>query len=251
MVEREIKVFDTLEDLSRAAADRLRKRVAEAAPEQKVSVAFSGGTTPRTMFKLLAAPESGVAWERTELFQVDERMVPPDNAQSNFRAIRGYLLVHVPDLQRSFHRMLGEAEDAARAAEDYALTLEAALDTAPGECPRLDLVYLGMGVDGHTASLFPGSPALEETRRWVRPNASPRVTLPRLTLTYPILNAARELIFMVSGADKAETLRAVLEDPIRPRELPAQGVRPAEGRVRWYVDQAAAQRLRRPLRSAP
>jgi 6-phosphogluconolactonase len=249
MAEREIKVFDNLDELSRAAAGRLREAASAAAPGKMVSVALSGGSTPRRLCQLLAEPASGIPWERVQIFQVDERAVPPDHAQSNYRMIHGYLLSHVADLEKHFHRMAAEQPDLEGAAEDYARTLAEVLGTAPQDFPRLDLVFLGMGADGHTASLFPGSPALEETRRWVRPNASPEVTLPRLTLTYPVLNAAAEVIFLVAGEDKAETLREVLEGAFNPRQLPAQGVHPAQGRLSWYIDQAAARLLTGPARS--
>jgi 6-phosphogluconolactonase len=249
MVEREIKVFDNLDELSRAAARRFKEKAAAAAPEKAVSVAMSGGSTPQRLCQLLANPESGIPWRRVQIFQVDERAVPPDDPQSNYRMIYGHLLSRVTNLEKRFHRMAAERPDLERAADDYARALTEVLGTAPEVCPRLDLIFLGMGTDGHTASLFPGSPALEETRRWVRPNASPAVTLPRLTLTYPVLNAATEIIFLVAGEDKAETLHEVLEGPLRPRELPAQGVHPAQGRVRWYVDQAAARLLSAGARS--
>jgi 6-phosphogluconolactonase len=252
MPEREIKVFESPDELGREAARSFREAAAAAEPGKIFSVALSGGSTPRKMLELLAQPDSDVPWERVQIFQVDERAVPPDHAQSNYRMIRGALLSHVPALEeRNFHRMAAEQPDLESAAEDYARTLERVLGTAARQCPRLDLIFLGMGADGHTASLFPASPALEETRHWVRPNSSPHVSLPRLTLTYPILNAASEVIFLVVGEDKAQMVQAVLEGPSRPRELPAQGVHPADGRVSWYLDHAAAGRLRNQPRSTP
>jgi 6-phosphogluconolactonase len=153
------------------------------------------------------------------------------------------LLVRVPLPGGNIHRMAAEQADLEGAARKYAGELAQVLHAEPGEVPRLDLVLLGMGADGHTASLFPRSPALGEQTVWVRANPVKKLGTWRMTLTLPVLNAAVQIVFLVSGAEKAETLRRVLKGPLQVEQLPAQGVRPVNGRVSWYVDEAAARLL--------
>ena len=209
------------------------------------SCALSGGSTPRRLYQLLG--DESVSWDDIHLFQVDERCVPPDDAESNYRMIQEALLKKVGMPPGNFHRITAEKEDRDAVAREYARDLARMLKPPAGEFPRLNLVFLGMGGDGHTASLFPGSKALEENKLWVCPNFSPRLEKFRMTLTYPVLNAAEEVIFLVSGADKAETLRQVLEGP--PGRFPAQGIKPVNGRLRWFVDDAAAKQLSQSSRS--
>jgi len=200
-------------------------------------VALSGGRTPHTAFHLLrAAPRvEQVAWEQVEILWSDERAVPPDDPESNYGAARESLLTHLPGLRpEAVHRMPGDAADLDHAARDYEDELRQVADVAVGEVPTLDLVWLGMGVDGHTASLCPGDDALMVSDRLVVATWPPGYDGPRLTLTYPVLNAARQVTFLVIGADKAETLAAVRAGA----DLPAARVR-AE-RVSWLVDAAAA-----------
>jgi 6-phosphogluconolactonase len=200
-------------------------------------VALSGGRTPHAAFHLLrSAPRvTQVAWEQVEILWSDERAVPPDDPDSNYGAARESLLAHLPGLRpEAVHRMPGEAADLDRAARDYEDELRQVADAADGEVPVLDLVWLGMGVDGHTASLFPGNDALKITDRLVVATWPPGYDTPRLTLTYPVLNAARQVTFLVAGAEKAETLAAVRAGA----DLPAARVQ-AE-RVSWLVDAAAA-----------
>lgn len=199
-------------------------------------VALSGGRTPHTAFHLLrAAPRvAQVAWEQVEILWSDERAVPPDDPESNYGAARESLLAHLPGLRaEAVHRMRGEAADLDRAARDYEDELRRVAGAAD-DVPTLDLVWLGMGVDGHTASLCPGDDALMITDRLVVATWPPGYDTPRLTLTYPVLNAARQATFLVVGAEKAETLAAVRGGA----DLPAARVR-AE-RVSWLVDAAAA-----------
>jgi 6-phosphogluconolactonase len=244
--EPDIRVFPNLEELSHAAA-RLFTQVAcrRAAEEALCCVALSGGSTPRRLYELLAgAPYARqIPWGNVHLFQVDERCVPPDHPDSNYRMVRERLLDRVPLPEANFHRMAAEEADLAGVACQYAEELAQVLHPEPGEVARLDLVCLGMGADGHTASLFPGSPALEEETAWVRANPAEKLGTWRITLTPPVLNAAAQVVFLVSGAEKAETLWRVLKGPLQPKLLPAQGVRPVSGRVSWYVDQAAAKLL--------
>ncbi len=246
MTQPEIRIFEGLEPLSWAAATRLEEQARVKAIEKKpLSVALSGGSTPKLLFELLASPgfQGRVRWSNLQLFQVDERCVPPDDAESNYRMIRQALLESVPLPAGNFHRMAAERPDREQAAREYAEELGRVLRTSPGEWPRLDLVILGMGPDGHTASLFPGSPALDERTAWVTPNFAARLNSHRLTLTLPVLNAAAQVIFLVAGADKAETLRQVLEGPAG--QFPAQLIQPASGRLTWFVDESAARLLKK------
>ena len=244
MSKPEIRVFPNLEELSLAAARRFEEIAnLHVAQKKTFSAALSGGSTPKRLYQLLAGPGHRIPWEHVELFQVDERCVPPDHPDSNYKMIREALLDHVPIPASNFHRMTAENPDRDEAARKYAQEIAQVLKPAKGEWPRLDLVFLGMGPDGHTASLFPGSEALSERVLWVRPNFSARMGNFRLTLTLPVLNSASEVIFLISGADKAETLRQVLEGPPQHSQLPAQSVQPVQGRLNWFLDQAAARLL--------
>lgn len=248
MNEKNIQIFPALEELSRAAAVRFTELARERAQQGKVfSVALSGGSTPRTFLEILANPEFSqrIQWESVHLFQVDERCVPPDHLQSNYRMIRGSLLRPVPAAEENFHRMKAELEDRDSASAEYEAEIREILTPAEGSLPRFDLIFLGLGSDGHTASLFPGSAALAETSKWVCPNYVEKLQMHRLTLTYPILNAAGEVVFLVAGSGKGEILRQVVEGPRDPHRFPAQGIQPAEDAVNWYLDRAAAQLLRK------
>jgi 6-phosphogluconolactonase len=240
----EIRIFDGLEPLSWAAATRFEEQARVKLIEKKpFSVALSGGSTPKLLFELLASPgfQGRVRWSNIQFFQVDERCVPPDDAQSNYRMIRLALLESVPLPKVNFHRMQAELPDREQAARLYAEELIRVLHPAPGEFPRFDLLFLGMGPDGHTASLFPGSPALQERTAWVTPNFAAQLNSHRLTLTLPVLNAAAHVIFLVAGADKAETLQQVLEGP--QGNFPAQLIQPANGSLSWFLDESAAAKM--------
>jgi 6-phosphogluconolactonase len=246
MPDTHLRVFADLEGISAAAAELFCELGQGRWREGRTfSVALSGGSTPQGLYELLARPPRSIEipWERVHLFQVDERCVPPDDPQSNYRMMRETLLRHVPIPEANFHRMAAEQADRDEAARAYAAELGRILQPGPGEFPRLDLVFLGMGPDGHTASLFPGSPALTEQDLWVRSNFVEKFATHRLTLTYPVLNAARQLVLLVSGAEKAETLRRVLRPEAGAVPLPAQSIRPSDGDVSWYVDRAAAKFL--------
>jgi len=241
----EIRIFEGLEPLSWAAATRLEELARVKLIEKKpFSVALSGGSTPKLLFELLASPtfQGRLRWRNIQFFQVDERCVPPDDPESNYRMIRQALLGSAPVPEENFHRMAAERPDREKTAQDYAGEMARILHPAPGEAPRLDCVLLGMGADGHTASLFPGSKALEEHQAWVTSNFAPRLNSFRLTLTLPVLNAAASVIFLVAGDDKAETLRQVLEGP--PGLFPAQLIQPANGSLSWFVDKSAAHLLK-------
>ncbi len=248
MSKPEINIYSNPEELSRAAAELFVARAgARIAPSGGFFAALSGGTTPRRLYELLASNSYSdrASWDRIHLFQVDERSVPPDHAESNFRMIREALLASGRVPRANFHRIAAECQNAAGAAQQYALELAAVIPEREGGFPRFDLVFLGMGRDGHTASLFPSSEAVGETQLWVYPSGPGPGGVERVTLTFPILNAAAEIVFLVSGSEKAATLQKVLEGPCEPLLLPSQGIKPADGQVRWYVDAAAASRLQR------
>lgn len=241
-----IRVFKDLDELSREAATEFSSLASRGQPEGKpFCVALSGGHTPKRFYEFLATPEfaTKIPWDRVQLFQVDERCVPPGDGQSNYRMMREAMLSHLPAADKHFHRMIAERPDRDGAAADYAADLRTTLRTPAHEWPRLDLIFLGMGDDGHTASLFPGSAALEERQRAVYPNWVEKLGMWRLTLTLPVLNAASRVIFLVAGEEKAERLRDVLHPANDAARFPAQLVQPLEGTVAWYLDQAAAQQL--------
>jgi 6-phosphogluconolactonase len=237
----QVRRFADLDSLSRAAADELTA-IAHAAIAARGSfhVALSGGSTPKRLFGLLAQRgRAALPWDHIELWWGDERTVPPDHADSNYRMTRETLIEPLGIAAAHVHRIAAETDPAAAA-----LAYEHALVAALGAPPIFDLVLLGMGPDGHTASLFPGSPALDETTRWVvaNPVTSPLVhgSTTRITLTAPAINAARHIRFLVAGADKAASLAAVLEGPRDPRRYPSQLIATRGGDVAWLVDTAAA-----------
>ena len=239
----EIKVFPNLDELSRQAAGRFARLANQRVAESRLfSAALSGGSTPRHLYELLASPpfSEKVPWSSVHLFQVDERCVDPDHPQSNYRMIREALLDHGAVPQANFHRMPAELADRDEAARQYAEEMGRVLRPKSNQWPRLDLVFLGMGADGHTASLFPGSPALDAQVFWVVANEADKLQIPRLTLTFPVLNAAGCVIFLVAGADKAETVSQALDPSTAPDTFPVQRIRPTNGEVSWYLDEAAA-----------
>jgi len=243
----EIQLFPNPEALYRAAADEWVKAAADAiAADGRFTVALSGGSTPRGLYSLLAtdpALRAQVPWESTYFFWGDERHVPPDHPESNFRMANEALLSRVPAPASHVFRIKGEYEDAARAAEEYAQVLGDFFKLNVGEFPRLDLALLGMGPEGHTASLFPGTKALREKDRLVVANWVGKLYTTRVTLTAPVLNNAARVLFLIQGEDKAPALKAVLEGPYEPDQLPAQLIRPHNGELRWLVEQAAGRML--------
>jgi len=241
-----IRRFEDLDALSHAAADELAELVRAAVVDRGTcSVALSGGSTPRRLFQLLAqAGGDALPWEHVDLWWGDERAVPPDHAESNYRMTREALIDPLGLAASHVHRIAGELADHDAAARTYSRELVTAL----GSPPTFDIVLLGLGPDGHTASLFPGSPALGETSRWVvaNPVTSPLVhgSAIRITLTAPALNAARHIRFLVAGADKAAALAQVVEGARDPARYPAQLIAPDTGDLAWLIDAEAAAQLR-------
>lgn len=223
--------------LTRAAADLFAAQAQAALQaKERFTVALSGGSTPRALYQLLA--NTPLAWEDIRLFWGDERCVPPDHADSNYRMTAENLLarVHIPP--ENIRRIQGELPP-----EEAALRYEDELRKYFDDAPRFDLILLGLGDDGHTASLFPDSPALHERTRWAVavPHTTPPLPLvPRVTLTLPAINAARQVVFLVSGADKAQRLAEVLRAPTASPLLPASMIRPDDGELLWLADQPAA-----------
>ena len=236
----DLAVLPSAAALAEAAAGRFVAAAGDAiASRGQFIVALSGGSTPRDTYLRLGtgALVSKVMWSRVQVLWGDERCVPPHDVESNYRMARETLLDRVPVPTAHVHRIHGE-DDPATAAEVYETTLRALLRTPAGA--RIDLVLLGLGEDGHTASLFPGSAAVHERTRWVMAARASAASVWRITLTPAVINAAAEVMFLVSGGAKAGILRRVLEDPRRPQDLPAQAIAPSNGRVRWCVDAAAA-----------
>ncbi|RMH06554.1 MAG: 6-phosphogluconolactonase [Nitrospirae bacterium] len=203
---------------------------------------LAGGKTPRHLYTLLASAafRSRIAWEHVHVFWGDERHVPPDHPDSNYRMARETLLAPLAIPDHHVYRIPAELPDAQAAADQYEATIREAFGLSPPAIPCFDLVLLGMGQDGHTASLFPGSPALQETRRLVLAPWVEHLRAYRITLTPPAFNHAKHILFLVAGADKALTLQAVFNGPYRPDRFPCQLIRPLNGQVTWLVDQAAA-----------
>lgn len=248
--QRTIRRFPDAEALSRAAAEEF-VRLARSAIDTggRFTVALSGGSTPRRLYQLLAAAplREQVDWTRVEFFWGDERSVPPTHKDSNYRMAREAMLDTLDVPAGHVHRLHGESSDLDTAAQSYQAELARVFGIPPtGDPPRFDLVLLGMGPDGHTASLFPHTAALQETVRWVVPNRVPQKNTDRLTLTVPVLNAAAVVLFLIAGEDKTDRLAEVLEGPPDTARLPSQLIRPYDGQLLWFVDTAAAKKLKTP-----
>ncbi len=239
----DVRVYPDLETLSRAVARDLAERITTiVAGEGRFTLALAGGSTPRPLYRLLADEHRDqIPWARVHLFWVDERYVPQDDPRSNYRLAREALLDHVPIPAENVHQMSTDFPDSDAAARAYEDMLRSRFASP---WPRFDAVLLGLGTDGHTASLFPGSPALEEQERWVVAVRAPVEPSLRLTLTLPVLNHAAHVSFLVAGENKAPALHQVRAGAPQPRICPAAGVRPHSGDLIWWVDSAAARGAR-------
>ncbi len=248
----ELIVRTDVEALAQAAAERILTAAAAAIADRgRFTIALAGGSTPAALYRLLAAPShvARLDWLATEVFFGDERCVPPDHEWSNYAMAWRSLLRHVPLPPEQLHRMRGELPPAV-AAESYSRILTHTIDSAGAPWPPLDVILLGMGEDGHTASLFPGMAVLAERSTAVVATEVPsyvRPQVPRVTLTLPVLNAAREVMFLVAGEGKAGMIERVLKgDQSGEGEdgrAPAARVRPSHGQLSWFLDQAAASLL--------
>lgn len=238
----QVKIVPDNASLARTAAQEFH-RLAEAAVQERgrFSVALSGGNTPRAVFSLLASEHKQLPWDRIHIFFGDERHVPPDHPDSNFRMANESLLSRVPIPEKNVHRIRAELE-ADAAATEYEQELREFFHLINHDWPCFDLIFLGIGDDGHTASLFPGSKALTESSRRVVANWVEKFQTFRITVTFPVLNHASEVVFMVSGAGKAQILSEVLRPGAR--KYPAQSVQPEKGQLLWLVDQGAGSLLR-------
>jgi 6-phosphogluconolactonase len=240
---------DAVEEVTRIASEAVRRAGV-------FTFALAGGSTPRELYRLLAAGDSPFRarlpwdrfefpWDRTHFFWGDERLVPPDHPDSNFRMARDAMLAIAPVPPDHVHRISGEAEDAATAAADYEQELRRHFGAGGDALPRFDLVLLGMGADGHTASLFPGSPALGETGKWAVAVRRAEDAIDRVTLTPPVFNNAAHVVFLVAGAAKAAAVKQAIEGDAPPERLPSRAIRPLRGTLLWLLEREAAALLGR------
>lgn len=235
-----LKVLPDVATLNRAAADEFL-RCAEAAIHERgrFTVALSGGNTPRSVYSLIASEyKTSLAWDKVFVFFGDERHVPPDNPDSNYRMANESLLAHVPIPTQNVHRVYAEL-DAQTAAARYDALLRDFFQLKPDDWPGFDLILLGMGEDGHTASLFPGTPALKETSRLVVANWVEKLQTERITFTLPVLNHAAEVLVLVAGASKSDVLNRICHSK-GASAYPVEMVAPESGRLLWLVERQAA-----------
>ena len=242
-----LEVLDDLQAISLKAASIISASAQTAWSKGRFSLVLAGGNTPRMLHDILCSSQhpfmGTLPWGRIHFFWGDERHVPPDHSASNFDMVMTTLLSRVPVPVENIHRMCGEMFPI-EAASRYEKHCREFFNIEGTGFPRFDLIVLGMGSDGHTASLFPGSEALQETSRWVLGVPGPTDRSQRITLTPPVLNAARAVLFLVAGEDKATALREVLYGDHDPEKWPAQIVQPRPGRMIWLVDRAAAKELK-------
>ena len=237
-----VQVFQTPEEVARAGADFIVNLAKPAARNHPFSVALSGGNTPRRVYELLASTESKnkINWQFAHLFFGDERPVRADHPASNYGMALATLISRVPIPPGNVHPISGEGTPR-ESAKSYQHELKSYFGNSPW--PRFDLVLLGMGEDGHTASLFPGTKALAEKEAWVVANWVEQLNEFRLTLTAPAINSAAQILFLVTGENKAAPLAKVLNGPFQPDLLPAQLIEPDQGELTWIVDATAASLL--------
>ena len=251
--QREVVVLPDAGAITRRAAEEFLKAANEAvALKGTFTVALAGGSTPRALYALLSddpAFRSKMPWDKLHFFFGDERHVPPDSPDSNFRMANEALFSKGLVKPEQITRIKGEYPDTEKAALEYERALRAYFNLKDGEYPRFDLVLLGMGDEGHTLSLFPGTGALHATNRIVVRNWVGKFFTERITLTAPAANQANRVIFLVTRADKAPALKAVLEGPYEPEQLPAQLIQPVNGTLLWLVDQAAGSMLATGIRN--
>jgi len=246
-VEREIRILPDGAAIAKRAAKEFVQAAAAAVREKGAfDVSLAGGSTPKALYTLLAtdpAMRAQVPWDKTHLFFGDERHVGPGHPDSNFRMATEAMISHLPLTKEQVVRIKGEYQDTEEAAREYEQALQSHFKLKSGEYPRFDLLFAGMGSEGHTLSLFPGTKALHADGRVVVRNWVGKLYTERVTLTAPAASNAAQIIFMVTGADKAPALKGVLEGPYEPEQLPAQLLQPKNGKLLWLVDAAAASML--------
>ena len=241
----EIRTLTTPQELFEAGAELVAHSAKEAVDERgRFTIALSGGSTPRSLYNLLATnARTSLPWDKMFFFFGDERHVPPTDNESNFKMADEAMLSKLPIPKQNIFRVPAENPDAAAAAAAYEQTIREFFALQPGLFPVFDLILLGLGPDGHTASLFPGTEALLEKTRLVVSNWVEKFSTDRITLTLPVLNAARTVAFLVSGTDKAPALQAVLQSDAPAEQYPAKLIHPANGKLIWLVDRGAASGL--------
>jgi len=241
----EIRILTTPQELFAAAAEEVIHAADEAIKVRgKFTLALSGGSTPKALYNLLATnARTALPWERMYFFWGDERHVPPNDPDSNYRMVTEAMLSKVPIPPANVFRIEAENPDASAAAAAYEQTLRKFFQLEANGVPRFDLILLGMGPDGHTASLFPATEGLKEKSRLVIANWVEKLKTHRLSFTLPVLNAAHTVAFLVSGTDKAPALKAVLEGNDPGEQYPAKLVQPKDGKLIWFLDRAAASGL--------
>jgi 6-phosphogluconolactonase len=242
----QIRTLTTPQELFSAAAEEVVRGANDAVKQRgRFTIALAGGSTPKSLYNLLATnARTALPWDRMFFFFGDERHVPPTDPESNYRMADESMLSKIPVATANVFRIPAENPDAEAVAEAYEVTLKKFFSLQPGQFPQFDLILLGMGPDGHTASLFPGTAALQEKKRLVVANWVEKLKTHRLTLTLPVLNAARCVAFLVSGTDKATVLRTVLEEDAPAEQYPSKMVRPSDGKLIWLLDRAAASQLK-------
>lgn len=242
----EVRILADPNQLAHEAAVEFARLATDSIKARNVfRVALSGGSTPKSLYSLLANGEpwrSELPWDKLHFFWSDERHVPPDHPDSNFRMANEAMFSKLVIPTENIHRIRGEEDDPAKAADEYKQDLEKSFHLIANQLPRFDLVLLGLGTDGHTASLFPDSDALSEREHFVAANWIAKLNAWRITLTFPLLNNAAHVLFLVSGSEKANILRAVLEND-NVNQYPAQSIRPTSGRLLWLVDREAGASL--------
>lgn len=247
MNQPDIHVYPTTLSLSHAVCDQIVDIADRAITTRgRFTIALSGGNTPKPIYEMLSSRDYGeqINWNFTHVFWGDERCVPPTDRESNYHMAREILLNRVRIPLANLHRMHGEIEPE-KAAEQYEADLREFFGKRMSlSKARFDLVLLGMGADGHTASMFPGMPAVRETEKWVMAQHVEKLDSWRLTLTPIAINGAANVYFVVTGEDKVATLKRVLKDSPNPDELPAQVIKPADGKLRWYLDATAGKGIK-------
>jgi 6-phosphogluconolactonase len=241
-------VFKDADELARAAATEIQRLAQESIGERGVfTLALSGGSTPKKLYAILAreAEFANFPWDKTQIYFGDERHVPPDHKDSNYLMTKGTLLTSSKVPADHLHRVEAELPQAEASAAAYESELQKFFtgDKLLDGFPRFDCILLGMGPDGHTASLFPGSRGLEETQRWVISNWVEKFGTDRITFTFPVINAARNVLLLIAGEDKAAMLNEVLVTRKDEKAYPVQSVAPVDGRQLWMLDEAAAAKL--------